>query len=38
LFADVIGVPGDPTTDIKVTEQVRFVMKGGQVYRDDGTN
>jgi imidazolonepropionase-like amidohydrolase len=35
LFADIIGVPGDPTADIGVTEQVRFVMKGGQVYRDD---
>ncbi len=34
-YADVIGVPGDPTVDIAVTEQVRFVMKGGQVYRDD---
>jgi imidazolonepropionase-like amidohydrolase len=35
LLADVIGVPGDPTADIVVTEQVRFVMKGGQVYRQD---
>jgi imidazolonepropionase-like amidohydrolase len=36
LLADVIAVPGDPTADIAVTEQVRFVMKGGQVYRHDG--
>jgi imidazolonepropionase-like amidohydrolase len=35
LFADIIGVPGDPTADITLTEQVRFVMKGGTVYRDD---
>ena len=35
LLADVIGVPGDPTVDIGVTEQVQFVMKDGQVYRDD---
>jgi imidazolonepropionase-like amidohydrolase len=35
LYADIIGVPGDPTADIGVTEQVRFVMKGGQVYRQD---
>jgi imidazolonepropionase-like amidohydrolase len=35
LFADVVGVPGDPLADIAVTEQVRFVMKGGEVFRDD---
>jgi imidazolonepropionase-like amidohydrolase len=35
LFADVVGVPGDPLADIGVTEQVRFVMKGSQVYRND---
>jgi imidazolonepropionase-like amidohydrolase len=37
LLADVIGVEGDPTTDIGATERVRFVMKGGDVYRDDGS-
>ena len=35
LLADVIGVPGDPTADIGVTEQVKFVMKGGRVHRND---
>jgi imidazolonepropionase-like amidohydrolase len=35
LLADVIGVPGDPLADIGVTEQVRFVMKVGEVYRND---
>ena len=35
LLADVIGVPGDPLADISETERVRFVMKGGQVYRHD---
>ncbi|MCT9079636.1 metal-dependent hydrolase family protein [Streptomyces fulvoviolaceus] len=35
LLADVIAVPGDPLTDIGVTEDVRFVMKGGQVYRHE---
>lgn len=35
LLADIIAVPGNPLEDIGVTEQVRFVMKGGQVYRHD---
>ena len=32
LLADVIAVPGDVLSDIAVTEDVRFVMKGGKVY------
>ena len=36
LLADIIAVPGDPLVTIGVTEDVRFVMKGGQVYRHDG--
>jgi len=35
LLADVIGVAGNPLEDIAATEDVRFVMKGGQVYRLD---
>jgi imidazolonepropionase-like amidohydrolase len=34
LLADIIAVPGDPLADIAMTEDVRFVMKGGQVYHD----
>ncbi|MDQ3919263.1 MAG: amidohydrolase family protein [Acidobacteriota bacterium] len=36
-FADVIAVEGDPLKDITAVERVRFVMKGGQVFRDDIT-
>jgi len=32
-FADVIAVRGNPLEDISVTKTVRFVMKGGVVYR-----
>ncbi|MGE0353855.1 MAG: amidohydrolase family protein [Gemmatimonadales bacterium] len=34
LLADLIAVPGDPLKDIRVTQQVVFVMKGGKVYRE----
>jgi imidazolonepropionase-like amidohydrolase len=33
LLADLIAVPGDPSQDIGLTEEVRFVMKGGRVYK-----
>jgi len=33
LLADIVGVPGNPLEDIRVTENVQFVMKGGKVYR-----
>ncbi len=29
--ADIVAVPGDPLKDIRVTERVLFVMKGGKV-------
>jgi imidazolonepropionase-like amidohydrolase len=35
MLADVVGVPGNPLDDIKVTQQVTFVMKDGVVYRND---
>ena len=33
--ADIIAVRGDPLTDVTELERVRFVMKGGQVFRQD---
>ena len=33
MLADIVGVPGDPLTDITVTQRVKFVMKDGKVYK-----
>jgi imidazolonepropionase-like amidohydrolase len=33
--ADIVAVPGNPLADIRVTEKVFFVMKGGRVWRND---
>ena len=34
-YADLIAVRGDPASDVRVLEAVKFVMKGGSVVRND---
>jgi imidazolonepropionase-like amidohydrolase len=33
--ADIIATDGDPAQEIEATRRVRFVMKGGRIYRHD---
>lgn len=33
-WADLVAVPGDPTQDVRLLEQIPFVMKGGEVVKD----
>jgi imidazolonepropionase-like amidohydrolase len=34
-YADIVGVEGDPLKDVAELERVRFVMKGGHVYKHE---
>src|SRR6266704_1500389 len=36
-WADMIAVDGDPTKDVTLLEHVKFVMKGGTVYKNEYT-
>lgn len=33
MLADIVGVPGNPLTDITLTQRVAFVMKDGRIHR-----
>jgi imidazolonepropionase-like amidohydrolase len=35
MFADIIAVDGDPSTDIKNTRKIKLVMKDGFIYKND---
>ena len=34
-WADIVAVSGDPLKDVKELENVKFVMKGGFVYKNE---
>jgi imidazolonepropionase-like amidohydrolase len=34
-FADIVAAPGDPLADIQTLEHIKFVMKGGVVFKNN---
>jgi imidazolonepropionase-like amidohydrolase len=34
-WADIVAVDGDPVKDVTTLERVRFVMKGGEVVKNE---
>ncbi|WP_348264663.1 amidohydrolase family protein [Telmatobacter sp. DSM 110680] len=37
-WADIIGVEKNPMEDVRVLQNVKFVMKGGVIYKSDGSS
>ena len=35
-YADLIAVDADPLADVKALKKVPFVMKGGQIIKNEG--
>jgi imidazolonepropionase-like amidohydrolase len=35
-FADIVGIEGDPLSDIDAVRRVQFVMKNGEVFKQNG--
>ena len=35
MLADIIAVDSNPAEDIKALESIKFVMKGGQVLKNE---
>jgi imidazolonepropionase-like amidohydrolase len=37
-YADVVAIAGDPIENVKLLENVAFVMKDGKVFKNDLTS
>ncbi|HND09956.1 MAG TPA: amidohydrolase family protein, partial [Pseudomonadota bacterium] len=35
FYADLVAVPSNPLANVRVLENIPFVMKGGEVFKDE---